>query len=47
MRYNQINQAYSLSYDKSLSFSYQKVPKIACSYSKKGNLYGLEDYPLR
>ena len=45
---NKMNQSHGLSYDETMFFSYQKVPKvkIACSYSKEGGLYWLEDSPL-
>ena len=38
--YNNINQSHGLSYDETLFLSYQKVPKakVACSYSKEGDL---------
>ena len=44
-----MNQSHSLSYDETMFLSYQKVlkVKIACSYSKEGGLYWLEDSPLR
>ena len=37
-----------LSYDETLFLSYQKVQKkkIACSYSKEGDIYRLDDSPL-
>ena len=43
MSYNKMNQSPGLSYDETLFLSYQKVPqvKIACSYSKEGDLYWL------
>ena len=49
MKYSKMNQFYSLSYDETLFLSYQKVPKLkaACSYSKEGDLYWLEDSPVR
>ena len=49
MRYNKMNQFYDLLYDGTFFLSYQKVPgvKIACSYSKEGDLYWLKDTPLR
>ena len=42
-----MNQSYGL-YDESLFLSYQKVPKekIACSYSKEGDLHWSEDSSL-
>ena len=48
MNYNKMNRSHSLLYDEKLFLSYQKVPKvkIACSYSKEGDLYWLEDAPL-
>ena len=48
MKELQTNQSYSFSYDETLFLSYQKIPKvkIACSYSKEGDLYCLEDSPL-
>ena len=48
MSYNKMNQSHGLSYDETLFLSYQKVPKvkIACYYSKEGDLYWLEDSPL-
>ena len=48
MSYNKVNQSHAISYDEPLFLSYQKVPKvkIACSYSKKGDLYWLKDSPL-
>ena len=44
-----MNQSEGLSYDETLFLSYQKVTKvkIACSYSKEGDLYWLKDSPLR
>ena len=41
MSYNKMNQSHGLSYDETLFLSYQEVPKvkIACSYSKEGDLY--------
>ena len=44
-----MNQSHGLSYDETLLLSYQKVPKvkIACSDSKEGDLYCLEDLPLK
>ena len=49
MSSNKMNKSDSLSYDETLFLSYQKVGKvkITCSYSKKGDLYWLEDSPLR
>ena len=49
MSYSKMKQSYDLSFDESLFFSYQKVPKvkIVCSYSKDGDLYWLEDYTWR
>ena len=40
-----MNQSHGLSYDETLFLSYQKVPKakMACSYSKEGDLYSLEE----
>ena len=48
MSYNKMNQSHGLSYDETLFLTYQKVPnvKIDRSYSKEGDLYWLEDYPL-
>ena len=48
MGYNKMNRSHCLSYDETMFLSYQKVPKvkIACSYSKEGGLYWLEDSPL-
>ena len=44
-----MNQSHGLSYDETLLLSYPKVPKvkIACSDSKDGDLYCLEDLPLK
>ena len=44
-----MNQSYGSSYDETLFLSYQEVTgvKIACSSSKEGDLYWLEDSPLR
>ena len=44
-----MNQSYSLSCDETLFLSYLKVPKvkIVCSHSEDGDLYGLEDSPLK
>ena len=41
MGYNKMNQSHRLSYDETLFLNYQKVPKvkIACSYSKEGDLF--------
>ena len=48
MGYNKMNQPHGLSCDETLFLSHQKVSKlkIACSYSKEGDLYWLEDSPL-
>ena len=44
-----MNQSYGLSCDETLFLSNLKVPKVknACSYSEGGDLYKLEDSPLR
>ena len=44
----QNEKSHGISYVETLFLSYQKVPmvKIACSYSKEGDLYWLEDSPL-
>ena len=48
MSYNYMNQFDDLSYDETLFLSCQKVTKvkIACFYSKEGDVYWLEDSPL-
>ena len=45
MNFNKMNQSHGLSYDETLFLSCQKVPKvkIACSYSKEGDLCWLEE----
>ena len=45
MSYRKMNQSHDWSYDETLFFSYQKVPKvnIFCSYSKDYDLDWLED----
>ena len=44
-----MNQFHGLPYNETSFLSYQKVPKvkIPCSYSKKVDLYWLEDSPLK
>ena len=44
-----MNQSHSLSFDETLFLCNKKLPnlKIACSYSKEGDICCLEDTPLR